>query len=152
MSTMTMNAISFDDRALQSALHSLEMSCQDLTPAMRKIAGALLAETQYNFEDEGNPPWPPSLAAQARGGQTLQDSGHLARSVTTDYGESHVAIGSNLAYAAIHQKGGKAGRKRAVTLPARPYLPVDEQGELSVEAKLSVLDTILRHLESAARR
>ncbi|EJX0630340.1 phage virion morphogenesis protein [Salmonella enterica] len=149
---MTMSSISFDDRALQSALHSLEMSCQDLTPAMRKIAATLLAETQYNFEDEGNPPWTPSLAAQARGGQTLQDTGALARSVTTDYGASHVAIGTNLVYGAIHQFGGKAGRNRSLELPARPYLPIDAQGELSEDGKLSVLDTILRHLESAARR
>ncbi|MFZ5537436.1 MAG: phage virion morphogenesis protein [Pseudomonadota bacterium] len=31
-------------------------------------------------------------------------------------------VGSNKRYAAIHQFGGQAGRKRRATLPARPYL------------------------------
>jgi hypothetical protein len=41
---------------------------------MRKIAGTLLAETRFNFLDEGVRV-DSSLAAEERDGQTLQDPG-----------------------------------------------------------------------------
>lgn len=37
------------------------------------------------------------------------------------------------------------------TYPARPFLPVDSDGNLTGNAKRVVIETILRHLESAAR-
>ncbi|HCO3406898.1 TPA: phage virion morphogenesis protein, partial [Escherichia coli] len=37
-------------------------------------------------------------------------------------------------------------------LPARPFLPVTGDGELQPEVVIPILDTIVRHLESAARR
>ncbi|RNL99745.1 phage virion morphogenesis protein, partial [Dickeya undicola] len=103
-----------------------------------------------NFEDEGRPKWLVSLAAEDRSGQTLRETGRLAASVSTDYDSSHATIGTNVVYAAIHQFGGKTGRNESVELPARPYLPIDADGELQPEAVRSVLDTIQRHLESAA--
>ena len=179
-----MMEIKLEDNALQHALKSLEIGCKDLTPAMRKIAGSLQTETAETFEAEGRPAWVPSLAAKKRGGPTLRDTGALARSVTTQYDAQHAVVGSNLAYAAIHQLGGEVKRKgrkvyfkqgengsvgrkfvkkknsnfeqnaadHTATYPARPFLPVDSDGNLTTRAKRVVLATILRHLESAARR
>ncbi|ECA8970971.1 phage virion morphogenesis protein [Salmonella enterica subsp. enterica serovar Omuna] len=150
-----MMEIKLEDKALQHALKSLEIGCKDLTPAMRKIAGSLRTETDFNFEDEGNPAWIPSLAAQQRGGKTLQKTGNgsgLRGSISTQYDASHAMIGAEKEYAAIHQLGGRAGRNRALELPARPFLPVLPEGKLQPEAESAVIDTILRHLESAARR
>ncbi|ENO0459406.1 phage virion morphogenesis protein [Salmonella enterica] len=175
--------VKLDDKALQHALKSLEIGCKNLTPAMRKIAGSLQAETAGTFEDEGRPAWVPSLAAKKRGGPTLRDTGALARSITTQYDADHAMVGSNLAYAAIHQLGGEVKRKgrkvyfrkdkngdtgrrfvkkkdsnvekaaadHTATYPARPFLPVDSDGNLTTRAKRVVIATILRHLESAAR-
>lgn len=50
----------------------------------------------------------------------------LASSLSTQYDENSAIIGSNLPYAAIHQKGGKAGRNKKVEIPARPYLKLSD--------------------------
>lgn len=179
-------SITINDDALKQSLRALELAATDLTPAMRKIAGTLLTETQFNFMDEGRPAWTPSLAAQERDGQTLQDTSRLMNSISTDHDSRQASIGTNVIYAGIHQFGGeikhKAGqrdvhyrqdkdgnlkRTRAgnstyaeshkvgayvTEYPARPYLPLTEDGGLQPEAERSVLDTIVRHLEAAARR
>lgn len=167
--------IIIDDRQLQAALRRLERAGADLAPAMRKIAQAMHKVTEDNFAAEGRPKWKPlsevtkhmrlggkkaykkngalTAAAQRRqdaGFRILQHTGQLASSVTTDYGNSHAAIGSNLQYAGIHQFGGMAGRGRKVAIPARPYLPVTADGNLQPQAREEVLDTVLRHLLSVA--
>ncbi len=144
--------ITINDKSLRQSLNVLELAATDLTPAMRKIAGTLLTETQLNFMDEGRPAWTPSLAAEERDGQTLQLTGRLMGSVSTDYDDRQAAVGTNVVYGAIHQFGGKTGRNESVELEARPYLPITGDGELQPEAEKSVLDTVVRHLESAARR
>ena len=168
-------SIVIDDNQLQAALQRLEYAGVDLSPAMRKIAQALLLETERNFETEGRPKWAPlseatkharlggkkaykkngelTVAAQRRqdaGFRILQHTGQLAASVSTDYDSNQAVIGSNKVYAAIHQFGGEAGRGRKVEIPARPYLPVTTDGNLQPEAREEVLDTILRHLKTAA--
>jgi len=168
-------SVTIDDSQLQAALQRLEYAGIDLSPAMRKIAGALEKVTEDNLEAEGRPKWQPlaestkhgrlggskaykkngelSAAAQRRkdaGFRILQHSGQLASSVSTDYDSNQAVIGSNKVYAAIHQFGGEAGRGRKVNIPARPYLPITTDGKLQPEAREEVLDTILRHLKTAA--
>jgi phage virion morphogenesis protein len=63
-------------------------------------------------------------------GKILQVEGQLATSITTYYDKESAIIGSNLAYAAIHQLGGQAGKGKKTTIPARPYL-VLTNGDLS---------------------
>lgn len=60
-------------------------------------------------------------------GKILIDTGRLRRSITYDAKRYSVRIGTGLVYGAIHQFGGKAGRGRRVTIPARPYLVVQEE-------------------------
>lgn len=77
----------------------------------------------------------------------LQDSGDLRNSVQAYYPDPvSVIIGSDKTYAAIHQFGGKAGRNRKVRIPARPYIPVDADGNLAPEAERGVLAAIYEHL------
>lgn len=159
-----MSYITLNDSQVRQALKQLQHAGDDLTPAMRKIAGALALITDDNFEAEGQPRWKPlanatvanrTKAAKGKsedGFRILQESGQLASSVTTDYGSSHAAIGSNLEYARIQQLGGMAGRGQKVEIPARPYLPVDEDGKLQPGASEEVLDTVMWHMRSAAQR
>ncbi|PHM24591.1 phage virion morphogenesis protein [Xenorhabdus ehlersii] len=144
--------ITINDNDLMRGLHALASSAEDLTPAMRKIAATLSAETSFNFEADGRPAWIPSVAAQDRSGQTLQKTGRLMNSINTRYDSSSAVIGTNIIYARIHQMGGETGRNKSISLPARPYLPVTAEDELSPEATRSVLSAIQRHLEAAARR
>ncbi len=165
-------SITIDDSQLRSALQRLERAGINLTPAMRKIAGTLEQVVEANFEAEGRPRWEPSARAKNENGATLQKSGRLASSITTDYDASSVVIGSNVEYAAIHQFGGKTKahtirpvKAKALafggsvvksvnhpgsTIPARPFLPVTADGNLQPEASEEVLDTLLRHLQHAA--
>lgn len=51
-------------------------------------------------------------------GETRRLGGEIAYQADA----SSVEIGSSLVYSAIHQFGGQAGRGKATTIPARPYL------------------------------
>ena len=91
--------------------------------------------TEENFANEGRPKWV-DLAESTKKkrqktghypGQILQVTGQLASSTSTHYDEDSAVIGSNLDYAAIHQLGGQAGRKKAVSIPARPYLQLTDE-------------------------
>lgn len=61
------------------------------------------------------------------GKKILIDSGALLNSINWQADRQGVEIGTNRVYAAIHQFGGKAGRGHKVTIPARPYLVVQEE-------------------------
>ncbi|HHG5551017.1 TPA: phage virion morphogenesis protein, partial [Pseudomonas aeruginosa] len=76
----------------------------------------------------------------------LQVTNALARSVTTWADRNEAGIGSNLVYAAIHQFGGNAGRSHQVEIPARRYLPFDENGQLAAGARQSILEVFLTAL------
>lgn len=53
MASDNLVSITINDKSLRRSLRALDLAATDLEPAMRKIAGTLLAETQFNFLDEG---------------------------------------------------------------------------------------------------
>lgn len=116
---MSTVSITINDSDLRRGLRALESSAADMTPAMRKIAGTLHAETDSNFDESGWPEWIVSQAAEDRDGQTLCKTGRLQGSVSTEYDPRTAMIGTNTVYGAIHQFGGKTGRNESVELPAR---------------------------------
>lgn len=91
--------------------------------------------------------WKPSQRALAAGGKTLVDTGTLQNSLSVSASRDEVSVGSNMVYAAIHQLGGKAGRGRKVTLPARPYLP-DVGGKL---LRQEIRDILSEHIGEALK-
>ena len=102
---------------------------------MKNIAGIFASATEDNFAEEGRPDKWIDLSEVTKKqrkkigkypGQILQVSGQLASSVNTYYDDDSAIIGSNLAYAAIHQLGGQAGKNKKVTIPARPYLKLTD--------------------------
>ncbi|MBF0424325.1 MAG: phage virion morphogenesis protein [Magnetococcales bacterium] len=140
--------IAIDDRAVLQLLSRLLERGADLRPAMRGIAGVLAHDTEMAFDREASPagvPWRP-LAESTKKARVekkyperpiLQVTRLLVRSVHTDYGVDYAMIGSSAVYAAIHQLGGKAGRKQQVTIPARPYLGLSPAGQEEILATLS---------------
>ena len=73
----------------------------------------------------------------------LKRSCLLQQTVTTHHKTSRFArIDSNKKYAAIHHLGGKAGRGRKVTIPARPYLPINGSGQLQPGGEKRILDVV----------
>jgi phage virion morphogenesis protein len=131
--------IRIDNKAVEEALLKVASKCEDLRPLMKNIAGIMADAVEENFEQEGRPDKWQELAESTIKhrkktkhwpGKILQVEGQLATSITTQYDSESAVIGSNLAYAAIHQLGGNAGKGKKVTIPARPYLGLAEK-ELS---------------------
>jgi phage virion morphogenesis protein len=157
-----MFTIELEHQRLQQALSKVEWAIGDLTPLMRGIAAELASQTEQNFENEGRPQWPElsDTTTERRAkkgnwpGQILQVSAAgLAASITTLATDSSALVGSNKPYAAMMQLGGDQADFPHLwgDIPARPYLPVDAEGNLQPEAEEAILELALSHLEKAAR-
>ena len=127
--------IKLDNKKVEEALLEISRKTSNLRPLMKNIAGIMADSTEENFKEEGRPKWQDlsektKTARKKPGhypGQILQVSGQLALSITTQYDDESAVIGSNKVYAAIQQLGGQAGKNKKVTIPARPYLKLDDE-------------------------
>ncbi len=120
--------------------------------AMDEIGRRLVSAALRRFESERGPdgrPWLRSARALAEGGRTLTDSGRLRASITHAVAADGRAlvVGSDVAYAAIHQFGS-TGKGRRGQLPARPYLGIDESDRDAIRRILA--RAIARASEGAA--
>ena len=152
-----MTGIRIEVTGAEAALSQLQRAIEATAnprPLYDEIGAALVVSTQMRFEREETPEgakWPASLRAIVEGGRTLTDTGRLMQSITHEASDSGVAVGTNVLYAAIHQFGGKitaktgkglvfkgAGdqwvRKQSVTIPARPFLGLDDEDEAEITA------------------
>ena len=127
--------IKIDNKEVLTRLQELASRGENLRPLMKNIAGIMATATEDNFKNEGRPDKWVDLSETTKKqrqkigkypGQILQVSGQLASSVSTAYDDNSAVIGSNLAYAAIHQLGGQAGKNKKTTIPARPYLKLTD--------------------------
>lgn len=136
-----------------AALAGLLAAAEDPTDFYDAVGGALVASTHFRFEREVDPdgnPWPPSLRAQLEGGRTLTDTARLSQSITHQADRQGVSVGTDVIYAGVHQlgavirprsaralryrlPGGLGFRSSAeVTIPARPFLGVDQDDETEI--------------------
>lgn len=127
--------IKIDNKEVLTRLQELASRGENLRPLMKNIAGIMATATEDNFKEEGRPDKWVDLSETTKKqrqkigkypGQILQVSGQLASSVSTAYDDNSAIIGSNLAYAAIHQLGGQAGKNKKTSIPARPYLKLTD--------------------------
>lgn len=123
--------ISIKDEGVTDLLSRIAGRFRDARPLMRAVAGTLETETEKNFAAQGRPRWlglkPATLRRRGSGALILQDTGRLAGSVATAYGRDFARVGSNVAYAAIHQFGGSIHRAAFSSWGA---LRTDRQGNL----------------------
>jgi phage virion morphogenesis protein len=115
------------------------------------IGASLVASTQDRFERGESPdgnPWPASIRVLLAGGQTLINTQRLMKSVTHIADDQGVSVGTNAIYAAVHQLGavivpvnaarlhfsigGRHLSVKKVTIPARPFLGIDEDDETEI--------------------
>ena len=108
----------------------------DTGPLMQAVGEALVSSTVERFETgkcpEGDA-WKPSKRVENQGGQTLVDTGRLKSSIVFEATRMHVAVGTGVEYAGIHQFGGQAGRNQAVFLDPRPFLGVSEEDRQEIQ-------------------
>jgi len=110
-------------------LERLSQATTHRTPLMRSIAGTMESAVLQNFDVGGRPKW---LGLKYRQGTPLVDTENLMGSITSDYTNDTAVVGTNEPYAAIHQFGGKAGRGRKTTIPARPFLKLTPEDESDI--------------------
>ena len=152
-----------DDTEIQGALKRLLSLGNNPSPAMRDIAAQGESATRMRFRLQVGPDgkrWKPSLRAQILGGKTLTKDGHLSGSVSANSGADFAEWGVNRIYALIHQIGGVIRAKsagalkfmlpgggfavvKAVRIPARPYLGVNDAD------RNDILNIIQSHIGSA---
>jgi phage virion morphogenesis protein len=131
--------VTVNDQGARQMLQAIADRASDLTPAMRLVGEIVTESVQRNFEQKRSPEgagWRPLSEQYAqwrsrRHGRNATDI--LVMNRVLMGGIHYKAEGARVtiapqsatrAYAAIHQFGGKAGRGRKATIPARPYLGV----------------------------
>ena len=123
---------------------------------MESVGEALVSGVKNRFKAEETPEgkkWQPSARAASEGGKTLTETARLRDSIDYAATPTKVMVGSNLAYARIHQLGGVIKPKKGkflkfrgqggqevfvkqVTIPARPYLGVSKADMEEVKATI----------------
>lgn len=122
--------------ALQGKLEKLSKALENKTPLLRRVANTLQNVTEESFDKQASPfgekwkPNAPKTLQKKRGNKILIQSGLLSQSFTQKVTGSSAQVGTNKEYAAIHQFGGKAGRGKKVSIPARPFMPIKSNGEI----------------------
>lgn len=131
--------INIETEEVRNLLLRIQKKTGDLRPAMKTIGEIVLTSVQRNFEEGGRPDkWQDLVDVtkhrrekQGRWpGQILVGSGvsgGLLSSISYRAFSDNVKISAKKKYAAIHHFGGQAGRGRKVTIPARPYMLLQDE-------------------------
>lgn len=102
------------DPGLTAALTRITRGLHAPAALMAAIAQTLADQAELNFAAQGRPKWlglaPRTRARRGADARILQDTGRLAGSIASDHGTDYARVGSNVAYAAIHQLGGDIER------------------------------------------
>ena len=164
-----------DDSDAKRGLAQLLRNATNTRPMMNGIVVELEAMTSENFESEswGGEKWADLKYPREGGYKKLYKSGELADSITGKSTGTTAQIGTNMVYAAIQHMGGttKAHKifpknKQALAfggrfakhvnhpgseIDARPYLPINGDGELQSDGEERLLDVVLASLKKGVQ-
>ena len=119
---------------LSPGLARLAARCRNRKPVLEAMGLEFVSITKRAFTNPALRPLPWRDKVDGTPA-TLRKSGAMWQSIrVTDVTDHSVTAGSDRAYAAIHQLGGKTGRNHAATMPPRPFFPI-LNGKLTPEAK-----------------
>jgi len=139
------NGVKINWGGFKEAMDRASSGISDTQGLMSKIGVAMKGQTVRRFQKGVSPegeawaevkhPRRDSSGKPRKGkARPLIDTGRLRNSISFSASPFDVHVGSNLIYARIHQMGGKAGRGRKVTIPARPYLGLSEDDQEEIAA------------------
>ncbi len=170
---MSVITIEVRDNGVHEALNALAERTANMKPILQKIGEDIKERTKLRFSTSTGPDgqrWAPNarstieaFIAKRRGfgkrginkkGQALAmskkpligESRDLSREFHVHADQASVTIGNTMRYSAIQQFGGLAGKGRKVKIPARPFLPIRESGELYPQDRALILEDINRYL------
>jgi phage virion morphogenesis protein len=136
---------------ITSGLAELKKRGTDMLPVMATIGEALVGNIQENFEQEGryssvgdwrggSVKWrglaPSTVKKRGTAHPILQASADMFSTIGKEASSTGVAVGVGKLYAAIHNFGGKAGRGRKVTIPARPFMTVSDENIKEIQSRI----------------
>lgn len=156
------------DQQVRAALAALAQKVGNPRPILQAIGDDIMERAKERFGTSTGPDgrrWQPNARATieafiakrggfgkkginkkgqglAAGKKPLIDGGDLRRQFHVRADSNSVTVGNSMAYAAIQQFGGKAGRGRRVTIPARSFLPITGSGNLYPAEQAKILDQI----------
>ena len=148
---MALLEVKIDTRQVDAAIAQAMARLQNPRPLMASISAELLSLTDESFSKQGQvggQSWTSLAAATIAkrskdgtwpGKMLVISPAGLAASIQSFYSDSEAGISSSKPYAAIQQFGGQTGRGRKVTIPARPYMPITADKELTPVAKDSIM-------------
>ncbi|MFZ4537828.1 phage virion morphogenesis protein [Propionivibrio sp.] len=168
-----MFTIEVKDTGVKDALSALSAKVGNMQPILQSIGEDIMERTKARFATSTGPDgarWKPNARSTieafigSKGGfgkkginkkgqglgmskkPLIGHSGDLRRQFHISATANSVTVGNSMIYAAIHQFGGKAGRGKKVAIPARPFLPIRENGYLYADEQASILDAINAYL------
>lgn len=139
---------------LQDKLERLSKALENKTPLLRRIANTMQNTIEESFDKQASPfgekwkPNAPKTLQKKRGNKILIQSGLLSQSFTQKVTGNSAQVGTNKSYAAIHQFGGKAGRGKKVSIPARPFIPIKSNGEIPKDLGERLEGEVVDYLKS----
>ncbi|MBS0367582.1 MAG: phage virion morphogenesis protein [Proteobacteria bacterium] len=173
---MTTFSIVSNDAAVLAALGQLRGRMDDMSPALKEIGEDLTAIVKQTFSTSTSPwgeKWVPNAEATiqahlgrfsssyskktgqltATGAQRIQnkkpligETRALSTNIYPDVEGNVLTIGSTMKYAAIQNLGGMAGRGKKVRIPARPFMPISESGNIAPVAQQAILEVLNGYL------
>jgi phage gpG-like protein len=135
---------------LSPAMQRLLRKVRDKRPVLEAAGATMAGLTVQAFRNASIRPkeWDElaesTLKRKGGKGNVLIDSGALWQSIVSDPGSSQVEIGTDRFYAPYLQFGTSR-------MPARPFIPVTDDDELTPLASRRVGDAVERVLRRAAR-
>ena len=135
--------VKVDDKEVRKLLGGILKRMGNPAPAMKILGAIVRTSIVRNFEKGGRPTkWKalsPGTLKTKKGTAILREqgmAGGLMGAVNYKPFSDKVVISADKVYAAIHHFGGKAGRGRKVTIPARPYMMVQDEDWVEMKAAL----------------
>jgi len=143
--------IDFKDKRVKAAFATLIAKGENFTPVTEEIANHLYNLTEEAFDTQSSfygTPWErlaSSTLKQKQNSKMLYHEGTLQRSLNYEATSDAAYVGVNAsangyAYPAVHQYGSK-------NVPARPFLPFDEHGEVYDTVIDDILTIVSDYLE-----
>jgi phage virion morphogenesis protein len=136
--------VDVDTKPVSDMLKKFRHRMGSLKPAMKIIGQIMRTSIVENFQKGGRPDaWAPlsdETLLTKKGSKILIETGFaggLMGSIHSEIGDDYVMVGTDKKYAAIHQFGGKTGRGSKVTIPARPFLLIQDEDIDDITAELN---------------
>lgn len=161
---------------VQARLNKLQAAAADMRPAYSAVGKTLIDRIRLGFRGTRGPwgaQWAPLTS---RNGRALRNTGRMLKSIVDRVDAQGVTVGTNLkvpggsaSLPAVHQFGativprtaqflafrigGRLVLAKQVTIPARPFMPLRQSGQLDLPPLWAkgVLRNLAEHLGLSAR-